>query len=105
MKQVYTHENIAMVGNARNLLEAAGISCRLQNEYAGGGSGELPFVQAWPELWVTEDADYQQACDLIEQAFAGPLKKEWTCAACEERNAGSFEICWNCSAENSGAGL
>jgi hypothetical protein len=102
LKQVYTHENVALVGNARNLLEAAGIACRLQNQYAGGGSGELPYVQAWPELWVDNDEDYQRACELIETALRGPQGDDWQCADCSEDNAGSFEICWRCGSARRG---
>lgn len=99
---MYTHENIAMVGSARNVLESAGIDCRLQNQYAGGGSGELPYVQAWPELWVIEDADYQRACQLLEKVFDAPAGADWQCEHCAENNASSFEVCWHCGAGRGG---
>jgi hypothetical protein len=97
MKLIYTHENIALVGSARNLLDAAGISCVIRNQFAGGGVGELSYVQSWPELWALEDADYGRACACIEDALERADAADWCCERCGETNAAAFELCWQCA--------
>ncbi len=54
MKLVYTNENRFIVNNAKNIVEAAGITVTLKNEFSVGGIGELSAFDAWLELWVVE---------------------------------------------------
>ncbi|HQU16211.1 MAG: hypothetical protein B7Z66_09995 [Chromatiales bacterium 21-64-14] len=100
MKRVYTAQNGMLVSHLRNVLEAQGIPCVLKNEYLGGAAGELPLIEVWPELWVQDDARYQQAQVLVEQTLttgpeAGPA---WTCPRCNEPIEGQFTDCWHCGA-------
>lgn len=99
MKLIYTHENRVLVSNTRNLVENAGIETVLRNEYAAGGMGELSPWDSWVELWVVNDADYQPALALIEQAHGPVPAAEWRCPQCRELNDGAFEVCWNCQRE------
>ncbi len=96
MKMVYTHDNRFFVGNARNIVEAAGISTLLKNEFAAGAAGDLAPIDAWLELWVIEDNDHDKALALIEEAFAKNNLPAWVCDACKETNEASFELCWSC---------
>ena len=64
MKKVFTHPNSLIVGNARSLLEEAGIQAELRNEFASSAMGETAPLETWPELWVGE-GDYEQARDLL----------------------------------------
>ncbi len=96
MKKVYTHQNPMIVGNARGLLEAAGIEVVLRNEYAQGASGELAVFETWPELWVVEERDYPRAVALLQGLRAGSAEPDWVCGACGETNPDSFETCWHC---------
>lgn len=98
MKLVYTNENRMIVGNAKNLLDAAGIEVLLKNEFAAGGLGDLPVFDTWMEIWVSDDADYQRACELLESALSDQAAAEWLCQPCGERNDASFELCWQCGA-------
>lgn len=99
MIMVFTHPNHFAVNNARNLIERMGIQCEVRNEFAGGAIGELAPIDAWPELWVLDDRDYDRAIQLIESAQARADDADWFCGHCGERNAATFELCWNCARE------
>lgn len=100
MKLLYTHENRFLVSNARNIVEAAGIATQLKNEYAIGGIGELSAFDAWMELWVKNDRDYEQARQLLETSMSEQGAAEWRCANCGEQNDPSFETCWKCQRDS-----
>lgn len=99
MKLVFTHPNHFAVSNARNLVQRRGIQCEVRNEFAGGAIGELAPIDTWPELWVIDDRDYDQAIKLIDSAQARADEEDWYCGNCGERNAATFELCWNCARE------
>lgn len=96
MKMVYTHENSLLVGNARNLLEQAGITVIMKNEFTSGGTGELSFLDTWPEIWVLDNADYPRAVRVIETALSDNAADDWVCNSCGEHNDPSFQLCWQC---------
>lgn len=98
MKMVYTHQNPALVGLAKNVLSENGIDAKLQNYYASGGAGELSPVDSWPELWVLDEAQFSIAKDLISDVGKN-IGSDWICGACNEENGPSFAICWNCQTE------
>ncbi|SDK63266.1 DUF2007 domain-containing protein [Microbulbifer yueqingensis] len=94
MKLVYTHENRLLVELAKSKLETAGLAVFLKNEFAQGATGELAPHQAWPELWVERDRDYERALQLLQEDDADGV--EWPCPACGERNGAAFDYCWHC---------
>ncbi|WP_421620758.1 DUF2007 domain-containing protein [Alkalilimnicola ehrlichii] len=99
MKRVFSVENRMLVERYRQALEDAGIPCQLRNEFLGGGAGELPVNEVWPEIWVA-DEDEQRARTLLKELKAreadpGP---DWTCPRCGETLGGQFDACWNCGA-------
>lgn len=96
MVQVFTDQNIALVGSVRGFLENNGIACQLRNEYSSSVMGEVSFFLVWPELWVA-DAQAQEARELIKQLdSSSPSGPDWTCRNCGESNPGTFDICWQC---------
>lgn len=101
MKLIYSNQNPALVANIKNMLEAADIACIVRNEYASGGVGELSFIDAWPEIWVLHDANYEAAYDMINalQARLQSTADNWICPQCHEKNDSSFEVCWQCGSE------
>lgn len=99
MKLIYTHENRFLVGNAHNILEQAGIRVVWKNEFASGAIGEISSFDTWPELWVIDEADYEQAVQIIANALSSPNAPEWICTSCNETNDAAFETCWNCQTE------
>ncbi len=100
MKKVYTSENRFLVGNTRNILEANGVEVVMRNEHASSAGGEIPVFEAWPELWVVNERDYERALALIENALSDKNATPWQCAACGESNDAAFEFCWKCQAES-----
>ena len=96
MKLVYTHPSGIVVGQARSAIELVGISCVLRNEYASGAIGVLAPIEAWPELWVTSDRDFDRASQIIEKSHAPIQEADWKCEGCGSSNPATFELCWHC---------
>jgi len=93
-----TAANLPEAHLLRHLLAEAGIRARILNEHAQGGTGELPFTQTWPELWLEDERDLVRADEVrrrFEQARELPPR---ACPQCGEQNPGSFELCWKCDA-------
>ena len=99
MKLLYTNENPTIVANEKNIVEANGIDVVLKNEFTAGRV--TPGYIGLPELWVVNDAHYDQAVNLIETSSSIEGAVEWVCAKCNESNDPSFELCWNCQRANS----
>ena len=96
MKPIYTHENIAMVQNARNLLENSEIDTFIKNEFSSGGAGDLVPAETWPELCVLDEQDFDRASTLLRALADKTSEPDWTCMQCKEPNGAMFEYCWNC---------
>ncbi|MGJ8671481.1 DUF2007 domain-containing protein [Rubritalea sp.] len=67
MRKVYEDQDMTMVGYYRTVLEEDGIQTLVKNEYAQLAAGEVPFTQVYPELWVSNDEDYDTAFSLIKK--------------------------------------
>ena len=97
MIKVFEDFDYMRVGQMQSLLEANGIGTFLKNQFGFGGTGELPFVETVPQLFVLHDADVPRAQALIaEHDPQAEVGEPWTCGACNEENDGHFSICWNC---------
>lgn len=101
MKLAYTHPNIAVVVQVRELIAQAGIRCVIRNEYAAGAIGELAPINAWPEVWVHEDGDLLKAVAVVEKFQQAVKEPDWQCARCSNANPANFETCWHCGTERS----
>ncbi len=102
MKLVYTHPTLAVVSLARAELERLDIPCVLRNEFALGAIGELSPIDAWPELWVLEDRDWERASRAIETMRGDSPGADWNCDRCGSANPGTFATCWHCAGERPG---
>lgn len=71
-------------------LEQAGIRCMIKNQRSAGLAGEIPFTEVFPELWVLQEQDYDQARQLLEEETVLPPKNQdfWICSGCGERHEG-----------------
>lgn len=98
MKLVYSDENHLLANNVKNILETRGIEVILINEFAQGAIGEISAFDAWPELWVVDDEDFDKAMEIVLESTQDTQRADWFCRKCKESNAASFEICWNCQA-------
>lgn len=99
MKLIYTRENRFLVYNIQNIVENAGITTILKNEYASSAAGDLAPHETWLELWVLQDDDYPLAMMAIKAAFDHKDDSGWVCQKCSENNNASFELCWQCQTE------
>lgn len=100
MKLVYTNESRFLVSNIQNLIESEQIKTFIKNEFAQGAAGDLSVFDAWPEVWVFDDADFERATDIVNLLESKANNADWICQNCGESNDPSFDICWKCQREN-----
>lgn len=100
MKKVTSADSVVMIHHYKNILSSEGIACHIRNEHLNQIYGEMPFTEAWPELWVDRDIDYDRAKQLIDATIIDESpKKPWRCKQCGEDNEGQFAACWSCGTE------
>lgn len=78
------------------MLEQAGIATELRNEFAIGAAGGLAPLDTWPELWLDNERQRQQAEQLIAEFKQEDEKPDWRCRHCGHPSPDSFEYCWHC---------
>lgn len=100
MIRCYCAANLLEAHMIQDLLEQAGITTHVFNENAQGGVGEIPFIHAYPELWVVKESDLKKAREIIKD-YESPAAESpnQQCKQCGELNPGSFQICWSCGQE------
>jgi hypothetical protein len=99
MRKVHTSDSLLEISHLRNLLEIAGIDCIVRNDRLASITGEIPFVECWPELWVCRSGDALRARGIIEMALdVADDGQPWTCTTCGERIEAQFAECWQCAA-------
>jgi len=96
MKKVFTHENRMIVYNMKNLLQGEGIETVMKNEFSGGGVGDLPAFDTWPEIWIRDEAQFVKAQSILHSVTNTSKAATWFCRGCRESNDAAFGICWNC---------
>ena len=100
MIKVFEDFDYMRVGQVQSLLESHGIKTFLKNQFGFGGTGELPFLETVPQLYVLDDNEVDRARELIKAEAEGTTEREhWQCNHCNEDNDGGFSHCWKCSAE------
>lgn len=101
MKMIYSSESSFLANNVKNIMEAQQIDTFIKNEFSQGAVGEISAFDAWPEVWVFNDEDYERALTIVEGIVAKlndqtGVQADWVCQQCSEKNDPSFEICWSC---------
>lgn len=101
MRRIYAAGNIQDAYLLQGLLTEAGIETKILNEFAQGGVGEIPFTQAYPEIWLTNENDgpdyIKAAQEIIAQFEQRPSHIDTcVCKNCHEENPETFETCWAC---------
>lgn len=82
-----------------DLLWHVGIRARLFNESAQGGLGEIPFANAYPEVWVINDNDLERGKEVARNYDRAPVETGIVfCISCGEENPRNFQLCWHCGA-------
>ena len=103
MIKVFEDFDYMRVGQMQSLLESNDIKTFLKNQFGFGGTGELPFVETVPQLFILSEEDEERARQIIAEAEASPSESAtWTCAECGTEIEGHFTECWNCAEEEDG---
>ena len=100
--RVYSGPVLANLAILKDVLESYGIACEIRREYLGGAAGELPPIETWPELWLLDGSQVEQARQLVQEALEPPKTTSswnWTCPECREDIESQFSECWNCGSE------
>jgi hypothetical protein len=106
VKQVFTARDVTEAHFVRGLLESHGLIVTVRGEKLWGVRGEVPFVDAWPTVWVLDDGREGQARAVVQQYEAGRAMPSasvsaWRCAKCSQELEPQFTACWNCGTERS----
>jgi hypothetical protein len=97
MKRIYTAANLADAHLVRDLLQQAGISAHIFNEYAMAAMGDVPMGSAYPQIWIPQPQQEQHARAVIaDYEKRVPQTATKICSHCGETSPGEFELCWNC---------
>ncbi len=103
MKKLFTFNvgQNAQIGLLKDLVEKSFIPCVTRNEYLSAASGEIPFTECYPELWILNDEDYPKAKEILDGWLApqSDAPHSWSCPRCQEEIEGQFAACWKCGAQ------
>jgi hypothetical protein len=96
MHKLYTAHDLIEAQLIRSILHARGIEAVVANEALQAGVGELPMVETWPEVWICESRDWDNAVEALRSYEQREVGSDWTCTQCQEINPGTFDVCWAC---------
>lgn len=96
MKRVHIAPTLLDAQLAVDALSSLGIVSHIFNANAAGALGEVPFMQAQPEVWVEDDAQACQAREVLADFLNVQPGAERICPYCSESNPGNFLSCWRC---------
>ncbi|MHB8345848.1 MAG: putative signal transducing protein [Acidiferrobacterales bacterium] len=96
MQKLYSAANLQEAHLIKGMLSAAGVEVRIFNEHLQGGLGEIPFSEAYPEIWLEDESDAVRAQQILADYERPPSPADQCCQSCGEANPGAFEICWCC---------
>ena len=97
MIRIYQAANLPEAHLVAGLLRHAGIEARVLRENAQGGLGDIPFGEAYPEVWIEHQTDVVRAKALVAEFESVSVETaSVTCPACGEENPANFELCWKC---------
>jgi rubrerythrin len=100
MVKILVSQSLIEIESLKSRLEQAGISCMVKNQYTATLAGEVPFAEVFPELWVENERDVEQAKELLAQWRTGreTIGTVWVCRTCGEEHGSQFTHCWKCGA-------
>ena len=96
MKRVHIAPTLLDAQLAVDILSSLGIVTHIFNANAAGAMGEVPFMQAQPEVWVDDDSQALRAREILERCRNMKPGQEKSCPNCGELNPGNFLSCWQC---------
>lgn len=96
MRRVHIAPTLLDAQLVSDTLADLGIPNRILNVHAAGALGDLPFLQAQPEVWIEDDAQAERAREALLHMQAVSIGDGAPCPRCGEINPGNFLSCWNC---------
>lgn len=96
MKRVHIAPTLLDAQLAVDALSSLGIVTHIFNAHAAGALGEVPFMQAQPEIWVDDDTQEISAREALAGLHNALPRDEKKCPHCGEHNPGNFLSCWQC---------
>lgn len=96
MKRVHIAPTLLDAQLAADALSSLGIVTHILNANAAGALGEVPFLQAQPEIWVEHDAEETRAREVLSHLHHAAPREDKACTHCGESNPGNFLSCWQC---------
>src|SRR5580698_9596285 len=81
MKIIFSAPNLIEVSELKDMLDAAGIACFINNEASSRLAGGIPMSETMPELWIEDDARLAEA-EQIKRDWQSPppaAGAAWTC--------------------------
>ncbi|MEW5966063.1 MAG: DUF2007 domain-containing protein [Pseudomonadota bacterium] len=96
MKRVHIAPTLLDAQLAVDALSSLGIAAHIFNANAAGALGDVPFMQAQPEVWVEDEAQAARARETLSALRDAPVRGEKTCPHCGESSPGNFLSCWQC---------
>lgn len=101
MKVFYASLKAHEIQHLKNLLESAGVRCRLRNEGLSTLAGEVPFTECAMQLVLENDSDRGSANAILREMTGrrATATATWNCDGCGERLEEQFTACWNCGTE------
>jgi len=96
MRRVHIAPTLLDAQLVSDTLSDLGIPNRILNVHAAGALGDLPFLQAQPEVWIEDDAQTERAREALLHMQAVSISDGAPCPRCGEINPGNFLSCWNC---------
>jgi len=96
--KVYSSPNLAMVTHLKNILATHEIASHVRGEFRGAAVGEIPPIECWPELWILEESQAEEAKKIIKKALESSSEntETWKCSNCKEEIESQFTACWKC---------
>jgi hypothetical protein len=82
-----------------NVLRAAGFRAEVRNVWLSGAVGDIPQLETWPQVWISETEDASRALQVLADAQTAGTRPGWVCPACGEWLEGQFGQCWKCGAD------
>lgn len=98
MKRLLSCLSLVEAQHCANVLASAGVHVEVRNTFLGGAVGDIPFLEAGPQVWIEASQDVAYAQQLIAEAAAPLPSPAWRCAACGEESEAQFAQCWRCGA-------
>lgn len=107
MQKIYSHISTTHVHHVKNVLQNHGIETEVKGEKLADASGGVAPIDAWVELWLIDDSQFQEAKQIVDDVLedfntesADRQELEpWTCPNCGKEVEGEFAVCWNCESE------